>query len=190
MKIVNRLGINLLALLLLVSGAALFAQTPEKLAPTFALAIEQKPPEAENAPGTLILLVKYTNVSNVIQYDDCMITPSAYRILVLRDGIAAEKGKPKRATEINNEENSTGYRIKVTHTEQDTCRGGVDKGLNPGQGVKFPLWVSSEYDITVPGTYDIAVTRETYPLNPEKSVTVKSNTLTIVVPEPSSVTPQ
>jgi hypothetical protein len=173
---------NLIMLMLLSSVATLFAQTPEKLAPTFSLAIERKPLEAENAPGTFILLVKYTNVSNVIQNDGCMTTPSAYHIMVLRDGIAAEKRKTKKTTEMKNEDNNTGYQIKVTHTEQDTCRGGVDKGLNPGQGVKFPLWVSSAYDMTVPGTYDIAVTRETDLLNPEKSVTVKSNTLTIVVP--------
>jgi hypothetical protein len=36
----------------------------------------------------------------------------------------------------------------------------------------------------VPGTYEIAVTRETDRDHPEKSVTVKSNTLTVVVPQP------
>jgi hypothetical protein len=190
MKTVNKFGMNLIVLVILSSVATLFAQTPKKLAPTFALAIEMKPLEAENTPGTLILLVKYTNVSNVIQNDACMITPSAYRILVLRDGIAAEKRNPKKATEMNNEDNSNGYRIKVTRTEQDACRGGVNKGLNPGQSVKFPLWVSSEYDMTVPGTYDITVTRETDPWVPEKSVTVKSNTLTVVVPEPGANAPK
>ena len=44
--------------------------------------------------------------------------------------------------------------------------------------------------MTVPGTYEITVTRETFPWNPEKSVTVKSNTITIVVPEPEANAPQ
>jgi hypothetical protein len=44
--------------------------------------------------------------------------------------------------------------------------------------------------MTVPGTYEITVTRETDRWNPEKSVTVKSNTLTIVVPEPGVVATQ
>jgi hypothetical protein len=44
------------------------------------------------------------------------------------------------------------------------------------------------YDTTKPGTYDFTVTRETYPWDQEKSVTVKSNTLTIVVLEPEADT--
>jgi hypothetical protein len=52
--------------------------------------------------------------------------------------------------------------------------------------VKFSLWVSSEYDLTAPGTYEITVTRETDRWHPERSVTVKSNTITIVVPEPEA----
>jgi hypothetical protein len=56
--------------------------------------------------------------------------------------------------------------------------------------VKFTLWVSTEYDLTVPGTYEITVTRETDRWHPEKSVTVKSNTLTIVVAEPGASAPQ
>jgi hypothetical protein len=44
--------------------------------------------------------------------------------------------------------------------------------------------------MSVPGTYEITVTRETDRWNPEKSVTVKSNTLTIVAPEPSAAAPQ
>lgn len=189
MKTVNKIGINLLTLMLLSSTAAILAQTPEKPAPTFALAIEEKPLEAENTPGTLILMVKYTNISDVVQNDGCMITSSAYKIQVLRDGIAVEKRKPKKATEMNNENNSTGYRIKVTRTEADSCQK-FDQGMKSGESVKFPLWVSSQYDMTVPGTYEITVTRETDRWNPEKSVTVKSNTLIIVVPEPEAVAPK
>lgn len=189
MKTVNKLGMNLLAVVLLSSAATLFAQTPEKLAPAFALAIEVKPLEAENTQGTLILLVKYTNISDAVNQDGCMVTPSAYKILVLRDGIAVEKRKSKNETEGNTEETTTRHRIKVTLTEADSCHG-VDTGLKPGKSVKFPLWVSSGYDMTVPGIYEIIVTRETNRWNPEKSVTVKSNTLTIVVPEPGAIAPQ
>ena len=67
---------------------------------------------------------------------------------------------------------------------------GITRGIDPGKVVKFTLWVSSEYDMTVPGTYEITVTRETDRWNPEKSVTVKSNTITIVVPEPGVVATQ
>jgi hypothetical protein len=170
---------NLIMLMLLSSVATLFAQTPEKLAPTFALAIEQKPLEAENAPGTLILLVKYANISNVVQ-QDCIADTWLYKMVVLRDGIPAER----RTTVQSKQAEESKYpadAIRIDSYEVKTC-GRIVRGIKPGESVKFPLWVSSAYDMTVPGTYDIAVTRETDLLNPEKSVTVKSNTLTIVVP--------
>lgn len=189
MKTVNKLGMNLFALMFLASAMALFAQTPGRPAPTFALAIEEKPLEAENTPGTHIFLVKYTNVSNIVQQDGCMVTPSAYSIVVLRDGVSVEKRKSKRVTGGTTEENGTRPRIHVTYTEADSCNG-VNQGLRPGESVKFPLWVSSAYDLTAPGTYEITVTRETDRWDPNKSVTVKSNSLTIVVPESGAETPQ
>ena len=166
-----------------------FAQTTGKLAPTFALSIEAKPLEAENTPGTHILLVKYTNISDAIQQDGCMVTPVAYNVVVLRDGSPVERRKLKRTIEEDNEKDGSSKRIKVDLTEADSCQG-VDKGLKPGESVKFPLWVSSAYDLTTPGTYEITVTRETDRWNPEKSVTVRSNTLTIIVPEPEAVAPK
>jgi hypothetical protein len=187
MKTVNKFGMNLIALMLLSSVATLIAQTPEKLAPTFALAIEEKPLEAENTPGTLILLVKYTNISDAIQKDDCVVSPVAYKMVVLRDGLPAEKRKTRSK---KTEESPDPRRIKrPLIMEQDNCHG-INKGIDPGKIVKFTLWVSTEYDLTVPGTYEITVTRETDRWNPEKSVTVKSNTLTIVVAEPGSTAPQ
>jgi hypothetical protein len=171
--------------MLLSSTATLFAQTPEKLTPTFALAIDVKPLEAENTPGTLILLVKYTNISDVVQKDDCVVTPAAYKMVVLRDGLPAEKRKTrsKNTDESQDSGKTNGYRIKTDYTEADMCNG-ITRGIDPGKVVKFTLWVSSEYDMTVPGTYEITVTRETDRWNPNKSVTIRSNTITIVVPPP------
>ena len=175
-------------MLIAMQALAACAQTPESQTLNFTLAIEEKPLEAENAPGTHILLVKYTNNSDAVQRDSCMVIPDEYNIHVKRDGIAIEKRKSKRDTANHSEEGRTGLRIEVTH-RGSPCHSD-NKGLNPGQSVKFPLWVSSEYDMTRPGTYEITVTRETDPWNPEKSVTVKSNTLTIVVPEPGASAPQ
>jgi hypothetical protein len=56
----------LVGAVLTAQALAAYAQTLEKSAPTFALAIEEKPLEAENAPGTRMLLVKYTNASDVM----------------------------------------------------------------------------------------------------------------------------
>jgi hypothetical protein len=45
-------------------------------------------------------------------------------------------------------------------------------------------WVSlaAKYDVSRPGTYEVTVSRETDPDHPDKSVMVKSNTLTVIVP--------
>ena len=54
--------------------------------------------------------------------------------------------------------------------------------LTPGESIDDYLSIGGRYDMTKPGTYEITVCRETFPYNPEKSVTVKSNIVTIVVP--------
>jgi hypothetical protein len=186
MKLVNKFSMNLIMLMLLSSAAIFFAQTPESQTLKFTLAIEEKPLEAENAPGTHILLVKYTNISDTVQRDDCAVSPWEYKLLVLRDGVTLKKKKVRRE---KTEESAPPGAIKLEIHERSICHSD-GKGLNPGQSVQFPLWVSSEYDMTAPGTYDITVTRETDPWNPEKSVTVKSNTLTIVVPDAATDAPQ
>jgi GH15 family glucan-1,4-alpha-glucosidase len=108
-------------------------------------------------------------------------------MVVLRTGLPAEKRKThtENADKSQDPGKTNTYRIKVHHTEADSCNG-ITRGINPGESVKFRLWASSQYDMTVPGTYEITVTRETDRWNPEKSVTVKSNTLTFVVPEPGA----
>jgi hypothetical protein len=193
MKTVNRPGIILLVLIFFSPAVVLFAQTPEKRAPIFSLAIEEEQLSAQAGyrPTDHELIVKYTNISDVFQKDGCAVTPGEYKMVVLRGGLQAEKRKTRNEnTDESQDQGKTNiYRIKVHHTEADSCHG-VDRGLNPGESVKFALWVSSEYDMTVPGTYEITVTRETDRWNPEKSVTVKSNTLTIVVPEPGEAAPK
>jgi hypothetical protein len=185
MKTVNQHGMNLIVLMLLSSAIALLAQSPESKALKFALAIEEKPLEAENTPGTHILLVKYTNLSDKVQWDPCVVSPWEYKLAVLRDGTQVEK---KYAYRKKTEEHLPPGAIKLELDERKVCSA-TDR-LNPGQSVKFSLWVTSNYDMTVPGTYEITVTRETDPWNPEKNVTIKSNTLTIVVPEPGASAPQ
>lgn len=46
------------------------------------------------------------------------------------------------------------------------------------------------YYTAKPGTYEITATKETFPGHLERSVTVRSNTLTIVVPSPGHVAPK
>jgi hypothetical protein len=58
--------------------------------------------------------------------------------------------------------------------------------INPGESGTRYLPFAVDYPLCKPGTYEITVSRESDPEHPEKSVTVQSNTLTIVVPEPAT----
>ena len=187
MKALKMLGMNLLTPVLLSSAMALLAQPPGKPVPTFALAIEEQKLNPSYPATEHELLVKYTNVSDVVQQDNCVVSAWVYKMVVLHDGLPAEKRETRNK---ETEEPPDPNRIKVPlYTEANSC-GRITRGINPGESVTFNLWPSSEYDMTAPGTYEITVTRETDQWNPEKSITVKSNTLTIVVPEPGEAASQ
>ncbi|MGO8786005.1 MAG: hypothetical protein ACLQVL_01300 [Terriglobia bacterium] len=70
------------------------------------------------------------------------------------------------------------------HYSQYCTFGGGVNGIKPGESGEYLVSVAFIYDVSRPGTYDITVAMETDPYHPEKSVTVKSNTITVVVPEP------
>jgi hypothetical protein len=61
--------------------------------------------------------------------------------------------------------------------------------IKPGGSFQRLLELSQRYDMSRPGNYEITVTRETDPEHPEKSVTVKSNTITIVA-KPEDLAPK
>lgn len=62
----------------------------------------------------------------------------------------------------------------------------ADDSVQPGdaRGDIFVFAGPHGYDMTKPGIYEVTVSRETAPDDPAKSVTVKSNTITITVPRP------
>lgn len=171
-------GVCLIMTIFAFQATVLRAQSVERPTPWFTLSIAEKPLSAENSPGAHILQVKYTNISNTVQQDNCVNRPQAYETVVLRDGV--QVGKKKRKSE-DSDEASDPRRVKVPFTGAVTC-GRITKGVPPQTSVTFPLWISSYYDMTEPGTYSVTVKRETFPNDPAKSVTVWSNTITIVVP--------
>lgn len=179
----KRITTHLLALFFAVCAASVPAKSQDKPQPTFSLTIEEQPLSAENVPGTHIISVTYTNISDAAQKDDCVVTPWAYQMQVLCDGVPVEKRKHNdEARKQQDEDNRP--QIHVTMTEKDSCHGTRDR-IPPGKNVKFTLWATAQYDMSEPGAYDITVTRETDPWNPEKGVTIKSNSITIVVPPPA-----
>lgn len=182
----KRIATHLLVLFFAACAASVPMNPQEKPQPKFSLAIQEEPLSAENTPGTHILSVTYTNISDLAQKDDCVVTPWAYQMQVLRDGLELEKRKHNDEARKQREEDNR-PQIHVTMTEKDSCHGTNDR-IAAGKSVKFTLWATAQYDMSEPGTYEITVTRETAPGNPEKSLTVKSNTVTIVVPHPAGAT--
>lgn len=134
------------------------------------------------------LLVTYANSPNATQKDVCVNTSWVYQMVVLRDGVPVQKKTPSKKEDTG--ETPGRYKIPMPRfTEANACQGAT-QGIPPGASIKIPLWVSSFYDMTEPGTYTITVKRETFPYEPAKSVTVWSNTIEIVVPQPVAETPQ
>ena len=62
--------------------------------------------------------------------------------------------------------------------------------LELGGSLQDILGVTGAFDMSAPGTYEITVGRETDPEHAETSVTVRSNVLTIEVPEPGDTEPK
>jgi hypothetical protein len=179
----KKLGWHLVLLFFAAQATTLFAQPSERPTPWFTLSIEeaQLSRQAGYTANDHELLVQYTNISNVVQQDNCVNRAWVYGMVVLRDGAPFEKRKPKTKNDDSDQDADSG-RVKVHSSYVDKGCGRINGGIDPGQTVKFTLWPSAEYDMSEPGTYTITVKRETYPFDLTKSVTVWSNTITIVVP--------
>jgi hypothetical protein len=127
-------------------------------------------------PNTHTLEVKLTNTSFVERRETITACNSLwqYNITVVRDGILLE-------------EKDAIQKIRK-QGELERCRGyGGFKFLRqikPGEASIDELPVTDFYDMSRPGTYEISVTEETDPHHPDGSFTVRSNTITIVVPKP------
>jgi hypothetical protein len=175
----RKLALYVLVTIFLMQTFTMYSQAPGKPAPGFNLTISEVHPGGM-IPNVHTLLVEYTNTSKVDYHPNgCWEFRGMYNMIVLSDGIPAK--------ETDNMRKLRKFRDGANCFEG----GGLIAGyLKPGKTSKEYLEVSYYYDMTKPGTYEITVTRETFPWNPEKSVTVKSNTLTIVVPEPGSTEPQ
>ena len=172
-------AIYLLVLLFAMQTSALCAQTPEKPAPGFTLTLSEGH-EGGFPPSYHRLRVIGTNTSNeVLIVGGCEAQRGVYRISVVHDGVPLEE--KDAAARHHREEDA-----KHTICNQEL---GVNK-IKSGGNFEHLVYVSGDYDMSKPGTYEITVSRETFPHNPEKSVTVKSNTLTIVVPEAEADAPK
>jgi hypothetical protein len=151
-----------------------FAQSAEKTEPQFTLTISEY--HGEFGPAFDRINVKETNISKYSIHDPgCVERRGWIALSVLYNGVPLEERDAVRRR----------YWEKQ-YSQLCTSGGGVSGGIKPGESGEYMVSVAFKYDMSRPGTYDVTVTMESDPKHPEKSVTVKSNTLTIVVPEPDA----
>jgi hypothetical protein len=181
-----------LILLLALQTAALRAQTREAAEPRFALTIAEY--HHEFGPTFDRVTVRMTNISNeVITEPGCAQWRGLYVFSVLYNGAPLE------------EKDAAARRVReVKDAQFCTQEAGTNK-IKLGESIDRWFSLSSLYDVSKPGTYEVTVLKETDPKpdasrpgtylerapgDPDRSVTVKSNTLTIVVPERETDAPK
>jgi hypothetical protein len=170
-------GSYFLVLLFAIQTAALHSQTPEKPAPQFILTVLEN---HDIGPSFNRVTVRMANISNeVVTEPGCAESRGLYILSVLYNGVPLE------------EKDAAGRRRREAKDAQFCTR---ELGINevkPGESIFHWFAISSIYDVSKPGTYEVTVSRETFPDEPDKSVTVKSNTLTVVVPpDPPAADPK
>ncbi len=117
-----------------------------------------------------------TNISNEpILEAGCWEAQGVFSVSVVYDGVALEEREP------------AARKKREANARQKPCMLPLSRAvINPGESWTRYLVFSADYPLCKPGTYEVTVSRESDLKIHEKSVTVKSNTLTIVVPEPAT----
>jgi len=177
--------LNSLVLLFAIQAVAASAQKPEKPAPRFTLTITDG---GADSLGRHIVALTETNISSeVLREGVCMpgIFDAAIKVSVVYNGAPMEMDETRPAAQY----------IKGDKEGKGHCPGRIfmheaKSGGGPEGAFEDNLDISLLYDMSKPGTYEITVSKETFPYSPEKSVSVKSNTLTIVIPDPQVDAPR
>lgn len=143
---------------------------PVKPEPGFTLTISQVG-YGGTIPGNYAVLVREKNISDTdIVGSGCMGLVGWLNLSVVYDGARLPETDAVR-------------RLEKVRRAGGPC--GVDNGgfrIAPGEEHKYQLFVTQYYEMHKPGAYEITVTKETEPTDPQMSTTVKSNTITIMVP--------
>jgi hypothetical protein len=170
----RKLALYVLVTIIALPTVVLSAQTPEEQAAGFTLTLSQSKLRYGVPKTFQVLVVSLTNISQrVIGDTTCSAFGAFYNLKVVYNGVPIEEKEE--------------HRIHRKAMEKGPCSGSnPGRRANPGQLLEDILY----YETTQPGTYEFKVEREGFPGNPDKSVTIKSNTLTIVVPEPGASAPQ
>jgi hypothetical protein len=166
----KKLGLFSVVMVFIFSAIVAVAQTTGNSEPGFTLSISVFH-RGGVPPNTHTIVVKTTNISNVTSCE----TISAnfhwnFKISVLLDGLPIEE-RP----EIQKIRKEQGRPNGFGSFHELRC-------TKPGATERDEIEITGFYDMSRPGTYDVTLSRETDPKHPDQSITVKSNTITIVVP--------
>src|ERR1035437_4402753 len=175
----KKLALKSLVMFFAMQGIFLYAQLPEKPTPRFTLTISTDK-GGRDPLGSYTLEVVETNISNeVLSEAQCapLTFESGIKVTIVYNGVPLGMDETKPAVQYIRKQDKE----HISHCHGKSMLHEVKPGGGP-EGAFYGIFnVSLLYDMSKPGTYEITVAKETYPHNPEKSVTVKSNTLTIVV---------
>jgi len=150
---------------------AVYSQMAEKPVPKFSLAISEK--HEGMRPTARRLIVTETNISKeVIKERACLESRGAFNISIVYEGMPLE-------------ENDADARHKrQAHARRVPCTSQLAVNeAKPGESLEYSLHLTGAFDMSKPGSYDITITKETFPDDLTKSQTVRSNTITVVVSE-------
>jgi len=169
-KSMSYFGVMILA----VSAGTLCAQTSVEKDAGFTLTLSRGTARYGVPQSYEVLVVKFTNISQrEIGENVCSAFGAFYNLKVVYNGVPIEEKEEHRK-----------HRKTM---EKGPCSGSnPGRKAKPGQSLEDTLY----YETTKPGTYELTVEREGFPGDPDRSVTVKSNTLTVVVPEPGADAPK
>lgn len=160
--------------------SALSAENPENREPKFTLAISLFQPGGGHSampgqPEFREIRVIETNTSNEPLLEaGCWERQGVFSISVIYNGVHLAERDAGARKKREEQARQTPCMLPASHAV-----------INPGESWTRYLVFSADYPLCRPGTYEVTVSRESDLEHPEKSVTVKSNTLTIVVPEPA-----
>jgi hypothetical protein len=169
----KKLALNLIIFLVVLQTAALCAQTGSE--PKFSLTISLFQPFGDHAAFRSLRVVE-TNTSNESFHEDgCYETRGVFNISIVHNGAPLQERDAVVRKKREQDAKLKACRVKSQY-------------LKPGESWMRYLGFGGDYPMTEPGMYQITVSRESDLDHPENSLTVKSNTLTVVVSESGVIT--
>jgi hypothetical protein len=143
------------------------ARTTKKPKPGFKLTLAKSSFGGMAPATTQVLEATYINTTWKKDHSDTCASIGAFYLDIVFNGIDVTKDYPQH----------TGIRGALP------CIGIPSASVLKARQSKHGYLT---YDVSKPGTYEFAVEQDTFPDDPSKNVTVRSNTITVVVPAAAS----